>query len=822
MWSYVYLDISKDTGKKDRSSYKDHCRCVITLTRTYDPKWHTDYNKLPGYKLYIHTLPTSWAWTYYLGVINHKNTQQRGIGDHKTYVRANYVSVYYWKNDEDNILPLFIGINLNGNYHTYFTKQSIDNEWWKEYDKSPYTPGFHFTDILDGTFKKIVILNLNADVNSKYCGHPSKDDFKLLKESSPSQVNSEYVTISVDWEDNKPCQGYTAFTHKSSGSMYILSTWNDGKFIQFKKHLLKTKYESAIVYYTTCEFYEFNGNRWHHMFNIEDGKKHRENTALIKILDRHTCQRYDAIPIDISEKSGSYKCKDKCDSGHMINVWKDNNASKDLGKYEAYTHTLPNGMSSTITRFKNGPKSIMLHGCTFPVDAIRYATIYFPQCRIDTPVLLYIAHGSSDNSWYEKSKKRNEWVEVETRLNNRTPKDIDKKVLINVLEGILNKLDLKGCKEVKRAKPKIPSVKNTPNLSYNRCGLDVKSNCYGHEYDDDGYPHIIKVAQRQEIDSLPVNIGGYSADYMKYFPDQDTIKGYNYNVNTSYDGDSYTYDTIVSMVNLRDGGAGNMNVVEDSVNNSKYIYRIIDEHNYIKDDKNQPSHENGESKITGGVRLSGKVGESLQTAVGGTPAFIYNHGNGRGFGLLSTSAGIYGKGPEGSLNTTDDSVETERGEPPLGPETASELTDVLSNPDTVIDVNSETGEVDGAQDSQQTDVRSDQVGSTLPVASPPVNGAQPAAGAVGETTTSSASGRSPTTNNHHSPGPLRLQSASANSTEESQVTHQALPMTGGAGEFALASIAGYFLAGSAGSGAAGLAGWKLYKSFKQDPWVRQI
>ncbi|EKX73423.1 hypothetical protein BEWA_054800 [Theileria equi strain WA] len=36
------------------------------------------------------------------------------------------------------------------------------------------------------------------------------------------------------------------------------------------------------------------------------------------------------------------------------------------------------------------------------------------------------------------------------------------------------------------------------------------------------------------------------------------------------------------------------------------------------------------------------------------------------------------------------------------------------------------------------------------------------------------------------------------------------------------ALAGYFFAGTAGSGAAGLAGWKLYNKFKGDPWVRQI
>ncbi|EKX73444.1 hypothetical protein BEWA_034800 [Theileria equi strain WA] len=587
MWNYVYLDISKDTDGKDRSNYKDQCGCIISLTRTYDPKLRTDHNRLTGYKVYTHTLPSSLVWRYYLGVINYKSIKQEGLGGYNNYSNSKYVSVFYWRNDDKNLLPLLIGINIGGK-QKYFTKQNINNEWWKKYNKSPYSPDFHFKDVLDKTFNKIVILNLNADASSSYCGHPSKEDFKKSYGSDLKHANCEYITISVTWKNNTPCQGYVAFTHyPDSSSMRILSTWHSNKFLPFENNLLKSQYELATVYYAESddnkkhpllvelkktsdlrEFYEPYGNTWKQEFKNSTHYDSQLKTRILKTLDKYSCKLHDAIPVNISKKSGSYYCEGNCSNNHRINLGKDKNSNSGLENYEAYTHTLLNGISSTISRFRNENENIILHGLLLPIHAVTQITVYFPTCTTKSiPILINISNRSTEKNWYRRESKErpNEWIAVESVLDNIRPNDEDKEIIITVLNEIVKDLGIEGCKKnLTKAKPNIlpPGYVLKDSAFMKTCGMDIRSNCDGDGYDDDSFPQIIKPKKEESVDSLEVKVTGEPAGAKTF--GHGSITGQS-NTEIISGGGSVSTETIVSMVDWKHMGAGTMHKVEDTV-----------------------------------------------------------------------------------------------------------------------------------------------------------------------------------------------------------------------------------------------------------------
>ncbi|AFZ80379.1 hypothetical protein BEWA_032320 [Theileria equi strain WA] len=671
---HVYVDISKTTGRHKKTTYYDHQNCAITLIKEDDPKRVTTYNQLTGYKLYTHRLPPdTWYGIYYdLGVINHKNAKQEGLGDHKEYWNSKHVSVYYWKNDEDNLIPLLIGINLNGRNETHFRKKSLNNEWWEKYNESPYSHDFSFTKIFDGTFKKIVILNIGAEFGTSYCSHPSKEDFKKPYISSPSHANCEYITISVSLKNKTPCQGYTAFIHKSlGGSMHILSTWHRNKFLPFKDSLFKSEYDSMTVYYAEgddnmkhpllvelkhtsgrYEFYEPNGNSWKQKFKTSTHNYYQLERIVLGILDKYACKVYDAIPIDISKRERTnYRCKEVCSSNHRINVWNNTKASGGIEGYEVYTHTLPNGISSTISRFMNGNKNITIHGISFPIQSITHVAVYFPKCaKNDTPILIHITHGSNDSKWYKRNSKENpnEWVEVGNVLENIRPDDINKVLIVSVLEGILKGLEIEGCeKRVTTGKPNIPSTGGVlKNIFNNRCSMDV-GDCSQGEYYVDNYFKITKPDKKEKPDYLDIGITGKPAG-TETSSGNGSINGHN-NIEITSGGSVVDTDTVTYVGNLRHLGAGTMDIVENTKSNNQISLTMTNSNggnvflpnkeNYTPDDRSHGKEKDSKdnSTNTGAVGSISGVTTSLTGDAGDTQSTFTNaHGE---RALVITKAG---------------------------------------------------------------------------------------------------------------------------------------------------------------------------------------
>ncbi|AFZ80114.1 hypothetical protein BEWA_029650 [Theileria equi strain WA] len=445
----VHVDISKDTIKGKNGvykswgtyKYKGSCGCTITLRKEVEPSVKADADrneekeKLENYKFYYHTIPENWEWLsiyYQLKRVEYNGVAQTGLDGMGSLSTYREVCVIYWLNDYANIFPLMIGLGA-GHVTHYKRKNGTTNEWEKASIAHPATLSEYQRVLseLNTKFNDVVIVNLNADKDKKYCGHPSFNCFKSPTESSSSCSHNGttfvIVTVSEITGGTVP-NGFKGFKHSPSGNkMRLLGTYHGNSMISFKESVISTEYDYVNAYYTSgsrgdkpllLELQEHQGtSKLYTLGNKGEWvPSNLSKNDLTKVLDQENCLRNNIVVADLSNKRGRY-C---CGMSRHRKIQVEQHRNNVPAGYTSYLH-LPNGASFNIHRFKS-----VDHTHTFTNFYGQITGIYAYFCNKDgkhRPILLYVNKGSGNGKWFKRtSEGGNNWTDQElSSLKTHTP-----------------------------------------------------------------------------------------------------------------------------------------------------------------------------------------------------------------------------------------------------------------------------------------------------------------------------------------------------------------------------------------------------------------
>ncbi|EKX73970.1 hypothetical protein BEWA_040080 [Theileria equi strain WA] len=465
------IDIAKDAKNNAPTTYYGN---GISLTRKDEPEIRTSYGRnekqpLQNYKQYRHKLPESGGWSptsYELRAVNHGNNKQEGLETKGKFERYREVSVLYWLCDEQNSFPLIIG--LGEGKPIYFKRE---NETTNEWEYSNIVPPANLSDYqrvlnqLNENFKNVVIVNLNADKDKKYCGHPSLNCFKSPTESSDSNCShngTTFVIVTVsDCIDTKIPSGFKCLKHSPSGNkMRVLGTYHGNSMISFKESVVATEYRYVNAYYVaghinakplllelsngvdqgTSMLCTLTNNKW--------VPSNLSKNDLTQVLDQENCLRNSIVMANVSNDE-TYFCK--CGNNHREIHVKKHNENLPVGS-ELYEHTLEStGGRETPEPSFNGHRLMDdIKDVTLPespVTDVKKIYVYLCKSNTNMQLLIYMDNGSEPGKWLEKIYGGNTWTEANSvSLSGAKPTDSSSKEKIGKgLHEVCKKLKTGGC-----------------------------------------------------------------------------------------------------------------------------------------------------------------------------------------------------------------------------------------------------------------------------------------------------------------------------------------------------------------------------------------
>ncbi|EKX72431.1 hypothetical protein BEWA_048980 [Theileria equi strain WA] len=464
----VIADISQNVSDGKKTYYGKNGN-TIGIKRTNEPNITTKHGQegkqpLKNYKQYHHKLPEDdgwWSVTYKLTSIYHGNEKQVGFEKEGYLNTHKALEVVYWSNDEHNSLPLIIGLG-EGN-PTYFKRENETNRW--EY--SNIVPPADLSDYqgvlnqLNENFKNVVIVNLNAKNGQKYCGHPSKDEFKDPKDNpkSCSQNGTSFVTITVSEINGTVPSGFKGLKHSPSGNkMRVLGTYHGNSMISFKESIVATECGYVNVYYTsgnttskplllelsngadqeTSKLYTLTNNKW--------VPSNLSKNDLTQVLDQENCLRNSIVLANVFNKTGYFCC-----STNKHNIQVHQNSRNQPVWSELYEHTLQTKGVKETTEPSFNKHRLMEYDKDFTwpgssMTDIKKIYVYFCGSNTNMPLLVYMDDGEGSGKWLKKIYGGNTWTEVDSgSLSGIRPTDDNSKDKIGKeLHEIGKKLNI-GC-----------------------------------------------------------------------------------------------------------------------------------------------------------------------------------------------------------------------------------------------------------------------------------------------------------------------------------------------------------------------------------------
>ncbi|EKX72597.1 splicing factor 3B subunit 1, putative [Theileria equi strain WA] len=392
------------------------------LTRMDEPEIkkrdeNEEKERFCNYKIYKHKLPEGGEWsptTYELKAINHGNNKQGGFSqvgfkDHKT------VEVLYWLSDKHNSFPLIIGLGTSN--LTYYKRKNDTSNRWESVERVVYPATLsdyeRVLGELNEKFKNLVIIQLQAEADKGYCGHPSVKQ----GEPPPKDCGSESVnipTVQVTCSDYN--KGFDKYTHTfGPGSpMRVLSAVYGSNVYSLGKRDISKQYQEVNVYYSSTDrdrikplvigLVPFSGVQYEY-YTFENTLNRANGitkTNITSHLDKQNCTQNNIVVANLSNR-GRYCCGM---NGHnKIQVFP--NANHVPAGYASYIH-LPNGATFNVHRFTDGSNT---H--TFPNLSGRITGIYAYFCGNDLskPLLLYVNQGSG-SSWLRTVGRSDTWVDT--------------------------------------------------------------------------------------------------------------------------------------------------------------------------------------------------------------------------------------------------------------------------------------------------------------------------------------------------------------------------------------------------------------------------
>ncbi|EKX73420.1 hypothetical protein BEWA_054770 [Theileria equi strain WA] len=469
---YSVVDIAKDAKNNVTTTYYGRNGYTITLSRIDNPritKEHGNDEKqsLKNYKQYHHKIPEDNAWWsvyYQLQRVEHNGIEQTGF-EEKGYLKTHKaLEVVYWSNDEHNSLPLIIG--LGEGKPIYFKRKNETNRW--EYSNIvPPADLSDYNKVLEGlnkTFSDVVIVNLNADKDKKYCGHPSLNCFKSPKDSSESncsQDSTSFVTITVsEITGGTVPSGFKCLKHSSSGNkMRVLGTYHGDSMISFTESTVATECGYVNAYYTsesrndkplllelsngadqgTSKLYTLGNNKW--------VPSNLSKNDLTQVLDYENCMRNNIVLADVSKKE-DYHCK--CENKHRrIEVVQNTHDLPD--ESELYEHTIKStgGRETPEPSFNKYRFMDDIKDVTLPeslMTEVKKIYVYLCKSNTNMQLLIYMDNGSEPGKWLRKSYGDKTWTEANSvSLSGIKPTDSNSKDKIGKeLHKIAKELSI-GC-----------------------------------------------------------------------------------------------------------------------------------------------------------------------------------------------------------------------------------------------------------------------------------------------------------------------------------------------------------------------------------------
>ncbi|EKX73011.1 hypothetical protein BEWA_015720 [Theileria equi strain WA] len=463
---YSVIDVAKDAENNTPTTYYGRNGYTITLSRKDEPEIDVQNEdkkeKLLNYKFYYHTIPDDWdGWSVYyqLKRVEYNGVAQSGLETRGNLSNYRRVCVIYWLNDQHNLLPLIIG--LDSGSVTYFKRgEDVISNTWKWANN--IVPPANLSDYqrvlseLNENFKNVVIVNLNAGNGQKYCGHPSKDEFKDPKDNPEncSQNGTSLVTVTVsEIGGGTVPKGFNCLKHSATDTakIRILSTYHGNSMISFTESIVATEHKCLNAYYTSgsrsgkpllLELSNGENQGTSTLYTLKNDKwvpPTHSQSDLTKALDQENCMRNNTVVVDLSKKRDKYCCGM---NGHnKIQVLQHHTNVPD--GYTSYMHLnngYENNFSFNIHRFKDGEEHM------WPGSINKIKSVYAYFCKGDgqiMPLLLYVNKGSGYGKWFKRTSGSNSWIDTDlSSLQSHTPNSPS---ITKPIEIILREI----CKELK-------------------------------------------------------------------------------------------------------------------------------------------------------------------------------------------------------------------------------------------------------------------------------------------------------------------------------------------------------------------------------------
>ncbi|EKX72547.1 hypothetical protein BEWA_050150 [Theileria equi strain WA] len=396
----VKIDISKtDAG----GGYRDGCRNIIKVKKDNTPT--------NSYKKYIHTPVVR---SHYIDGIYYNGTRQDTIKVDDSGRYEKKVTVYYLRYDENNVLPLVVGITKGATLCEYYKKTNYFStyQWTKDVGIILESALLKELPTIGNKLKELIVLNVTTVQGVYYANG----------ESNRRPDANKIVTISVSPESVHTI--YKKFKHAPTGidRMRLLSTKKGVTSIPFEQSIYRSNYNEASVYYWSLDgghtspllleltssdkspsYYTLvdaggTDKKW----KLESGV---QSNNIKEKLDEQNCIRNKAHVMDISRR-GSYQCPGSC--GNSITV-ADNH-------FTSYSRTLHSVSDGSFSRFKDGKTK---QRGLYAVKGLQKCYVFFYPKEKGRPLL--ISYKSNDDfTWYRReSFNSTNWE----KLNKNVPND---------------------------------------------------------------------------------------------------------------------------------------------------------------------------------------------------------------------------------------------------------------------------------------------------------------------------------------------------------------------------------------------------------------
>ncbi|AFZ79371.1 hypothetical protein BEWA_022190 [Theileria equi strain WA] len=181
--------------------------------------------------------------------------------------------------------------------------------------------------------------------------------------------------------------------------------------------------------------------------------------VLTKKLDEVSCRIHHTVKIDISKNSGRY-CHSKC-TYKRIKVEREDTLFEEYIGYEHTSNTKDKTFTITSMMKRNIEQKVDPN-IEFPLRNVELVTVYFPNCSLITPVVIYIKYkenGQNNTKWLESDGEKN-WKDISQQI----PGDDTK--ITEFLNGVTSGLGL--C--TKSSRPTYAQPHNSIDVSYDLGG----------------------------------------------------------------------------------------------------------------------------------------------------------------------------------------------------------------------------------------------------------------------------------------------------------------------------------------------------------------